>query len=70
MAHEAGKGDNRRPEDKKAFDEGYDRIFGKKRQEEAVKTVAEFYKVSENVVKDLYMDEVEAWQNLQHKCVV
>lgn len=30
MAHEAGKGDNRRPEDKKAFDEGYDRIFGKK----------------------------------------
>jgi len=29
---EAGKGDNRRPEDKKAFDEGYDRIFGKKQK--------------------------------------
>lgn len=33
MAHEAGKGDKRRPEDTKAYDEGYDRIFGKKRSQ-------------------------------------
>lgn len=39
MAHEAGKGDNRRPEDKKAFDEGYDRIFGKKRSNEAMEEI-------------------------------
>ena len=30
MAHEAGKGDKRRPEDAKKFSEGYDRIFSKK----------------------------------------
>ena len=35
MAHEAGKGDTRRPEDVKKFSEGYDRIFSKK----AVETV-------------------------------
>lgn len=28
---EAGKGDKRRPEDTKAYDEGYARIFGEKR---------------------------------------
>lgn len=39
MAHEAGKGDNRRPEDKKAFDEGYDRIFGKKLSKEAMEEI-------------------------------
>ena len=27
-----GKGDNPRPVDRKKFDEGYDRIFGKKKQ--------------------------------------
>lgn len=30
MAHEAGKGDKQRPGDVKLFEEGYDRIFGKK----------------------------------------
>jgi hypothetical protein len=30
MAHEAGKGDKRRPEDVNLYNEGYDRIFGKK----------------------------------------
>lgn len=70
MAHEAGKGDNRRPEDKKAFDEGYDRIFGKKRSNEAITAVAEFYKVTEQEVKELYMDEVTAWESLQKKGVV
>lgn len=44
MAHEAGKGDNRRPEDKKAFDEGYDRIFGKKKQEEAIEVINKLQK--------------------------
>jgi uncharacterized protein with von Willebrand factor type A (vWA) domain len=44
VAHEAGKGDNRRPEDKKAFDEGYDRIFGKKRPEEAIDVINKLQK--------------------------
>lgn len=30
MAHEAGKGDKRRPGDEQAFNEGYERIFGDK----------------------------------------
>ena len=30
MTHEAGKGDSMRPTDKRAFDEGLERIFGKR----------------------------------------
>ncbi len=29
---DGGKGDRQRPTDKEKFDEGYDRIFGKKKQ--------------------------------------
>ena len=45
MAHEAGKGDKQRPGDVKLFEEGYDRIFGKKPPVERVAMA------QENVVK-------------------
>lgn len=32
MSPTNGKGSKRRPEDKKKFDENYERIFGKKKQ--------------------------------------
>lgn len=41
MAHEAGKGDKRRPEDLNKYGEGYDRIFGRKVVKEAVKAPLE-----------------------------
>jgi hypothetical protein len=34
MAHEAGKGDNRRPGNDEAFRNNYDAIFGKKKKPE------------------------------------
>lgn len=48
---EAGKGDKRRPEDIKAFDEGYDRIFRKNSSEEAL---VEMIKLT----KELYEQDV------------
>ena len=32
MRREAGKGDKRRPEDTEAYEDGYDRIWGKKKR--------------------------------------
>lgn len=37
MAHEAGKGDKRRPEDTQAYQNNYDLIFRKKAQESVVR---------------------------------
>jgi len=48
---EAGKGDKRRPEDIKAFDEGYARIFRKNSSEEAVVEVTK-------LTKELYEQDV------------
>lgn len=39
MAHEAGKGDHRRPGNDDAFRNNYDLIFGKKKQEKALEEV-------------------------------
>ena len=51
---EAGKGSNRRPEDQDAYSEGWDRIFGRKKREEALD---ELVRLSQEM--GLYDDKVD-----------
>ena len=71
MAHEAGKGDApRKQQDQKAYEEGWERIFSRnKNRNKAIEFVADFYKVTIEEVKELFMDEVEAYERLLEKGV-
>lgn len=69
---EAGKGSSSRP--KQVSDEEYanrwDMIFGRnKNRNKAIVLVADFYKVTIEEVKELFMDEVEAYERLLEKGV-
>lgn len=68
---EAGKGDApRKQQDQKAYEEGWDRIFRRnKNRNKAIEFVADFYKVTIEEVKELFMDEVEAYERLLEKGV-
>ena len=68
---EAGKGDApRKQQDQKAYEEGWERIFSRnKNRKKAIEFVADFYKVTSEEVKALFMDEVEAYERLLEKGV-
>ena len=56
MAHEAGKGDKRRPENTQAYQNNYDLIFKKKhKSEEEQQAIVEIT----NMQKDLYKKPVD-----------
>jgi hypothetical protein len=56
MAHEAGKGDKRRPEDTQAYQNNYDLIFKKKpKSEEEQQAIVEIT----NMAKELYKKPVD-----------
>lgn len=56
MAHEAGKGDKRRPEDTQAYQNNYDLIFKKKpKSEEEQQAIVEIT----NMQKQLYEKSVD-----------
>lgn len=69
---DGGKGDSpRKQQDQKAYEDGWDRIFGisNKNRKKAIEFVADFYKVTSEEVKELFMDEVEAYERLLEKGV-
>ena len=65
---DGGKGDSpRKQQDQKAYEEGWDRIFGGSHRKKAIKYVMNFYGVPESDAKTLYIDEVEAAERLYEK---